>query len=224
MANPDTSWRRLWGGAHAMLHRVRRFSWIDLLIIVGLGGLLYGLIDVESQWTRPRRLAVEIDLSPWALPQYTLLSLARGLIAYVISLSFTLVYGYWAAKDKVAARILIPLLDILQSIPVLAFLPGLLLALSNAFQGSNIGLELGRDSDDLHRPGVEHDVQLLLLAAIGAGGSAGGSNAVSVQLVAAAEVGGVALLHDGAGVEQHDEHGGGLVLFDDQRIVPVGRR
>ena len=125
-----------------VLHRVRRFSWIDLLIIVGLGGLLYGLIDVESQWTRPRRLSVEIDLSPWALPQYTLLSLARGLIAYVISLSFTLVYGYWAAKDKVAARILIPLLDILQSIPVLAFLPGLLLALSNAFQGSNIGLEL----------------------------------------------------------------------------------
>jgi NitT/TauT family transport system permease protein len=141
MANPDTSWRRLWGGAHAVLHRVRRFSWIDLLIIVGLGGLLYGLIDVESQWTRPRRLAVDIDLSPWALPQYTLLSLARGLIAYVISLTFTLVYGYWAAKDKVAARILIPLLDILQSIPVLAFLPGLLLALSNAFQGSNIGLE-----------------------------------------------------------------------------------
>ena len=44
-----------------MLHRVRRFSWIDILIIVGLGGLLYGLIDVESQWTRPRRLAVEID-------------------------------------------------------------------------------------------------------------------------------------------------------------------
>src|SRR5262249_32898330 len=105
-------------------------------------GLLYGLVDVESQWTRPRRLSVDIDLSPWALPQYTLLSLARGLIAYVISLLFTLVYGYWAAKDKVAARILIPLLDILQSIPVLAFLPGLLLALSNAFPSSNIGLEL----------------------------------------------------------------------------------
>jgi NitT/TauT family transport system permease protein len=142
MANPDTSWRRVWGGANAVLHRVRRFSWIDLLIIVGLGGLLYGLIDVESQWARPRRLSVEIDLSPWALPQYTLLSLARGLIAYCISLLFTLVYGYWAAKDKVAARVLIPLLDILQSIPVLAFLPGLLLALSNAFPGSNIGIEL----------------------------------------------------------------------------------
>jgi NitT/TauT family transport system permease protein len=132
----------MWGGANAVLHRVRRFGWIDLLIVIGLAGLLYGLVDVESQWTRPRRLSVDIDLSPWALPQYTLLSLARGLIAYAISLSFTLVYGYWAAKDKVAARILIPLLDILQSIPVLAFLPGLLLALSNAFQGSNIGLEL----------------------------------------------------------------------------------
>ncbi len=142
MANPDTSWRKLWGGAHAVLHRVRRFSWIDILVIVGLGGLLYGLIDVESQWTGPRRLHVEIDLSPWALPQYTLLSLARGLIAYCISLLFTLVYGYWAAKDKVASRVLIPALDILQSIPVLAFLPGLLIALSNAFPETNIGLEL----------------------------------------------------------------------------------
>ena len=48
----------------------------------------------------------------------------RGLIAYVLSLLFTLVYGYWAAKDQVAERVLVPLLDILQSIPVLGFLPG----------------------------------------------------------------------------------------------------
>ena len=88
------------------------------------------------------RASVEIDLSPWALPRYTLFSLARGLIAYGISLVFTLVYGYWAAKDQVAGRVLIPLLDILQSIPVLAFLPGLLLALDAAFPTNNIGLEL----------------------------------------------------------------------------------
>src|SRR5208282_3623511 len=62
--------------------------------------------------------------------------------AYVLSLVFTLIYGYWAAKDHVAERVLIPLLDILQSLPVLAFLPGLLLGLSALFPTSNIGVEL----------------------------------------------------------------------------------
>ena len=67
---------------------------------------------------------IEIDVAdPWLLPQYTFFSLVRGLIAYAISLAFTLVYGYWAAKDAIAERVLVPLLDILQSIPVLSFLP-----------------------------------------------------------------------------------------------------
>ncbi len=66
----------------------------------------------------------------------------RGLLAYAISLTFTLLYGYWAAKDRAAERVLIPLLDILQSIPVLGFLPGLILALVALFPHSNIGLEL----------------------------------------------------------------------------------
>src|SRR4029077_8882404 len=65
-----------------------------------------------------------------------------GLIAYVISLLFTLLYGYWAAKDRSAQRVLIPLLDILQSIPVLGFMPGLIIALVAIFPHSNIGLEL----------------------------------------------------------------------------------
>ncbi|HND56109.1 MAG TPA: ABC transporter permease subunit, partial [Pirellulaceae bacterium] len=81
-------------------------------------------------------------LSPWALPQYTLLSLGRGLTAFLISLVFTLVYGYWAAKSEAAGRLLIPLLDVLQSLPVLAFLPGLLLTLDAAFPRNNVGLEL----------------------------------------------------------------------------------
>src|SRR5262249_4053085 len=66
----------------------------------------------------------------------------RGLIAYVISLLFTLVYGYWAAKDRAAERVLIPFLDILQSIPVLGFMPGLTIAMVGLFPNSNIGLEL----------------------------------------------------------------------------------
>jgi NitT/TauT family transport system permease protein len=85
---------------------------------------------------------VEIELTPWAIPRYLFYSLARGLLAYGISLTFTLLYGYWAAKDRLAERVLVPLLDILQSIPVLSFLPGLVLGLSAAFPNSNVGLEL----------------------------------------------------------------------------------
>jgi NitT/TauT family transport system permease protein len=119
-----------------------RLSWIDWLVIVALAGLFYGALDLAHEWGGPHRPAVEIDLSPWALPQYMFYSLSRGLLAYVISLGFTLAYGYWAAKDRLAERVLIPMLDILQSLPVLSFLPGLVIGLSAAFPGSNVGLEL----------------------------------------------------------------------------------
>jgi NitT/TauT family transport system permease protein len=132
----------LWGGALAWLERAQRFSWVDLLAMVALAGLLFGLIHMARQAGAPFEARAEIDLSPWALPRYTFFSLSRGLIAYALSLGFTLVYGYWAAKDRVAERVLIPLLDILQSIPVLGFMPVVLLALVAAFPGSNLGLEL----------------------------------------------------------------------------------
>jgi len=116
--------------------------WPDVLFILCVAGLFFGLSGFEKQITAHFRPAFEIDLSPLALPKYALYSLARGLIAYVISLVFTLLYGYWAAKDERAGVILIPLLDILQSIPVLGFMPGLVLALIAMFPQSNIGLEL----------------------------------------------------------------------------------
>jgi NitT/TauT family transport system permease protein len=134
--------RRIWGEATAWLDRSRRLGWIDVLLVIGLAGLVFGLIDVTREW-REDRPAFEIDLdSTGQLVRYTFFSLSRGLLAYALSLSFTLVYGYWAAKDRVAERILIPLLDILQSIPVLGFLPGVVGALVAAFPHSNIGLEL----------------------------------------------------------------------------------
>jgi NitT/TauT family transport system permease protein len=122
--------------------RPNRGSGVDWFVALTLAGLICGAYSLAAQWTASQRAAVEIDLSPLALPRYTFFSLARGLIAYGLSLAFTLFYGYWAAKDALAARVLIPLLDILQSLPVLAFLPGALLALSAAFPHSNIGLEL----------------------------------------------------------------------------------
>ncbi len=124
------------------LHRTRRFGLVDLAIVVALAGLLFGVLQLGREWSGASRPAIVIDLSPWALPRYTFYSLSRGLLAYVLSLAFTLTYGYWAAKDRIAERVLVPLLDILQSIPVLGFMPGLILALVALFPHNNIGLEL----------------------------------------------------------------------------------
>jgi NitT/TauT family transport system permease protein len=142
MAAERPLWDRVWGNAVVFIHRTSRLSWVDLVAMIALGGLLFGVIDLGREMTGPHRLSVEIDLSPWALPRYTFFSLSRGLLAYGFSLLFTLVYGYWAAKDRIAERVLVPLLDILQSIPVLGFLPALLLGLSALFPGSNLGVEL----------------------------------------------------------------------------------
>ncbi len=116
--------------------------WIDLLIVVGLAALVAGVVALARRWTAPLRPTVDIDLSLWSLPGYTLLSLARGVAAYLLSLAFTLIYGSVAAHHRVAERVMIPVLDILQGIPVLGFLPGLVLGMVALFPHSNIGLEL----------------------------------------------------------------------------------
>jgi NitT/TauT family transport system permease protein len=132
----------LWQDAIARFERIRTRIPVDLLLVVGLAGVLFGLIDLAGEVTGVHRPVVEIDLSPWALPRYTFYSLTRGLVAYALSLGFTLVYGYWAAKDRAAERVLLPLLDVLQSIPVLSFLPAFVILLVSLFPGSNLGLEL----------------------------------------------------------------------------------
>jgi NitT/TauT family transport system permease protein len=134
-------WKRIWGGAIAAESGLSRL-WVDALVLVGLLGLGYGVVHLAGQWNAPSRHATEIVLSPSQLPWYTFASLSRGLAAYALSLAFTFVYGYWAAKDRRAERILVPLLDILQSIPVLGFMPGLVIALVALFPSSNVGLEL----------------------------------------------------------------------------------
>src|SRR6202011_6341940 len=64
-------------------------------------------------------------------------------IAYGLSLVFALAYGYIAASSRRAEIIMVPLLDILQSIPVLSFLPGVMLAMVAIFPHSQFGAELG---------------------------------------------------------------------------------
>ena len=67
-----------------------RSYWIDILLLVAIAALFAGTIALARRWEAPYRPTTEIDLSPSALPWYTLLSLARGIAAYVLSLVFTL--------------------------------------------------------------------------------------------------------------------------------------
>lgn len=130
------------GAASAFLEQSRRLRAIDLALLLAVAGGALAIVRLAQNWTGSYRSTVTIDLSFAALPRYALLSLSRGLVAYVLSLGFTLGYGYWAAKDRLAERVLIPLLDILQSIPVLGFMPGVVLAMVALFPRSNVGLEL----------------------------------------------------------------------------------
>jgi NitT/TauT family transport system permease protein len=115
---------------------------VDVLVLVGIAGLIAALTMMFGQASTSMTKPVEIDLSLWALPKYTVLSLMRGVAAYILSLVFTLVYGTIAAHNHKAEKVMIPALDILQSIPVLGFLPGLVLAMISLFPHERWGLEL----------------------------------------------------------------------------------
>jgi NitT/TauT family transport system permease protein len=115
----------------------------DASVFAGLLAILYALFASGRIWFAPFTPVANISSSPRALPLYAAYSLVRIAIAYVLSLLFALVYGLAAAKSERAAKILLPLLDILQSIPVLSFLPGVMLAMVALFPGRQLGLELG---------------------------------------------------------------------------------
>ena len=115
----------------------------DLPIVVAALALFYGLLALAGYWAGPVNTQPEIHLTPAALPMYALFSLARLLVAYAISLGITLVYAYTAAHNARAERFLIPLLDTLQSIPVLSFLPGVMVAMVTLFPSRQLGVELG---------------------------------------------------------------------------------
>jgi NitT/TauT family transport system permease protein len=130
---------RLW----SLLPRIETSHWPDLLMFTAAIALFYGVLAVARTWLGPFTPTVEISRSPWSLPAYAGFSLLRITIAYALSLAFTLVYGYIAAYNAKAERFMIPLLDVLQSIPVLSFLPGVMLAMVALFPTRQLGVELG---------------------------------------------------------------------------------
>jgi len=130
---------RLW----AQLPRLEVSYLPDLVMSAAGIALFYGVIIVGRTWLGPFTPSVEISRSPWMLPVYAGYSLLRITIAYVLSFAFTMVYGYIAAYNPRAERFMIPLLDVLQSIPVLSFLPGVMLAMVALFPGRQLGVEMG---------------------------------------------------------------------------------
>lgn len=119
-----------------------RFRMIDLLILVFVASVLSLVVYIASGWRYEMQPALAIDLNPANIPMYSANSLVRICIAYMLSLVFSIWYGYTANRSKLNEKIMIPLLDVLQSIPVLSFLPGVVLAMIALFPNRRIGLEL----------------------------------------------------------------------------------
>ncbi len=86
--------------------------------------------------------AIAISLDPMNLPNYAVRTTLRMFAALACSLLFTLTYATWAAKSRRAGLILIPVLDILQSVPILGFLTFTVVFFLNLFPGQVLGAEL----------------------------------------------------------------------------------
>ncbi|HYM68054.1 MAG TPA: ABC transporter permease subunit [bacterium] len=125
------------------LLRAPRVWAVDALLLGAVATVFYVLLAVAPRELHRVTPSVTIDLQPSALPRYALLSFMRMCGGYAVSLAFTFVVGYAAARSRSAGRIIVPALDILQSIPVLSFLPAVLLAMIALFPRQTTGLEIG---------------------------------------------------------------------------------
>src|ERR1700674_3047939 len=107
---------------------------LGLLALVAWGGMAMGAHYAIGE-------ALPISLDPWRLPEYALRTVLRMVAALVASLVFSLVYAALAAKSRQAEKILIPVLDILQSIPILGFLSITVTGFIALFPGRLLGVE-----------------------------------------------------------------------------------
>ncbi len=116
---------------------------LDLVVFAAVLAGIQGLFVITRYWFGAMTPAAEISRSPRALPLYAFYSVVRIALAYVLSLVFALVYGYVAAYNERAEALMVAILDILQSIPVLSFLPGVMLAMVALFPTRQLGVEFG---------------------------------------------------------------------------------
>jgi NitT/TauT family transport system permease protein len=117
-----------------------RFDLIALLLVIGL----IAFLAAGSHGVLAPLTAIEkspVSLSPAHLPEYAARSTLRMLAGMVLSLLFTFTYATWAAKSPRAGRILVPLLDVLQSVPILGFLSVTFLFFLSLAPGRVLGAE-----------------------------------------------------------------------------------
>ncbi|MFI6685516.1 ABC transporter permease [Streptomyces sp. NPDC050485] len=123
--------------------RLARLSWVDAVVAAAVLVLFYVVLQVGHGTTVrfSTDQSIKVDTDPTQLPYDAARSLLRMFIALAASIVFTFVYALAAAKSRRLERILIPALDILQSVPVLGFLTVAVTGFIALFPGSMLGLE-----------------------------------------------------------------------------------
>ena len=120
-----------------------RFRPLDAVVGAGVFLLIYAVVRVGASAHVPIRpgQASAISTSPSRLPYYAARSLLRMFVALFFAYTFSLGYAYVAARNRRARRVMIPALDILQSVPILGFLAVTVTFFLALFPGSELGLE-----------------------------------------------------------------------------------
>lgn len=121
----------------------RYFNRWDLLLLILILSLLFFLGFASTEMATPYKLGnpLPISLSPKALPIYALRTVLRMFIALAASIIFTFVVGTLAAKSRRAEQLIIPAIDVLQSVPVLSFLSITVAGFIHLFPNSLLGPE-----------------------------------------------------------------------------------
>jgi NitT/TauT family transport system permease protein len=116
----------------------------DVVAILCVFGAIVGLVHVGQGALVPLNAphATEISLDPANLPGYAVRTTLRMFAAILASLLFTLTYATAAAKSRRLGLVLVPILDILQSVPILGFLTFTVVFFMSLFPGQVLGLEL----------------------------------------------------------------------------------
>jgi len=126
----------------SMLARKPTFSGSDLLLIAIVTSVVYGLVSTCRRVITGPYVPMQIQTTISVLPSYAALSMTRMLLGYAVSLLFSISYAYVAYRIPLAAQLLMLAIDVLQSIPLLSFLPGVVLGLMALFPGARVGVEL----------------------------------------------------------------------------------
>ncbi|WP_232299771.1 ABC transporter permease [Leucobacter komagatae] len=124
--------------------RGERSRLADVVIFAGLFVAFWGVSQISTDFAAPfdpESAPAAVSTDPAQLPYYAARSLLRMFVALAFSVVFSFVYATIAARVRRAERIMIPILDVLQSVPVLGFLAVTLPLWIALFPGSVLGLE-----------------------------------------------------------------------------------